>query len=443
MTGNKSPRLSNIPHGFVIFLFMVPLLSSVHLPGVTICPVADASSVWASSTASDFNAPGSHFHNCSVCSTGDGAEIQLESGWGWKEIRTSPSPSGRSEFGMTPIANTTNVLLFGGYDILSILGDTWVFDLATQRWTQLLPDNSPPSRRLFSFAGIATDDKAVLFGGLRENPFVMNDTWVYDFSDDEWYNRTTGVAPPARRDGAMSGIENTDKVMLFGGNDWSKNLDDTWVYDVGDNTWTQMSPATKPPARCGHALTPVAGNESVLLFGGLGPDWFVKKDTWIYELGKDQWHNKTPLVSPDGRWDHALATFFDTNEIIMFGGQSGTETWIYSVRDNCWTLNNTHNLPDSRNECGLGIVRGLHEAVLWGGVAHSFTFPPEAWLLVPGIHKPEGLYMSRCLEVGKAANFLALSWNASVPEGAKGTRGIGGCLKAASVSMGMSCFDTA
>jgi len=40
-----------------------------------------------------------------------------------------------------------------------------------------------------------------------------------------------------------------DKALLFGGKVSGSANDETWVYDLSDNTWTQKNPSTKPSVR--------------------------------------------------------------------------------------------------------------------------------------------------------------------------------------------------
>jgi len=74
-------------------------------------------------------------------------------------------------------------------------------------------------------------------------------------------------------------ITKSPVTSIFGGNDGSLD-DETWVYDLSDNTWTLKSPATKPLARQFHAMASLGGDQ-VLLFGG--HDGSSSDDeTWVY-----------------------------------------------------------------------------------------------------------------------------------------------------------------
>ena len=63
----------------------------------------------------------------------------------------------------------------------------------------------------------------------------------------------------------------TDKqAVLFGGNDGTSNLNDTWVWD-GSN-WIQQFPATSPSPRMWMSMTYDESRRQLVLFGGFG--WY-------------------------------------------------------------------------------------------------------------------------------------------------------------------------
>jgi len=86
---------------------------------------------------------------------------------------------------------------------------------------------------------------------------------------DDWSYLTPPVSPSARAGHGMASIGD-DKVLMFGG---SVDLDftlsnETWIYDLSENTWTNMSPqGGVPTARVLHTMAFI-GDDKVLLFGG-------------------------------------------------------------------------------------------------------------------------------------------------------------------------------
>ncbi|MBM3131106.1 MAG: hypothetical protein FJ009_21085 [Chloroflexi bacterium] len=146
-----------------------------------------------------------------------------------------------------------------------------------------------------------------------------------------WTQKTTASAPGDRSNHAMAYI-GTGKALLFGGNDWGGGDDETWVYDLSANTWTQMSPVggTKPSARWRHAMAYI-GDDQVLLFGGWNGSGFFD-DTWVYDLSDNTWTNQNPVTKPSARRYHAMA-YLGNAWVVLFGGYDPNtnirnDTWI-------------------------------------------------------------------------------------------------------------------
>ena len=81
-----------------------------------------------------------------------------------------------------------------------------------------------------------------------------------------WTHQTPATSPPARSAATVAYDAATGQVVLFGGNNGSAALGDTWTWD-GTN-WTQQSPAISPPARHLAAMAYDASAGQLVLFGG-------------------------------------------------------------------------------------------------------------------------------------------------------------------------------
>jgi hypothetical protein len=184
----------------------------------------------------------------------------------WTLQNPPTSPSVRQGSAMASVGGD-NVLLFGGEDnAWSVVGDTWVYDLSLNTWTLQNPLTSPTAATNHSMANTG-GDKVVLFG---TNTVYENDNWTL---------KNPAAKPTARQGHEMASI-GADKVLLFGGlsNAGGGVLDDTWIYDLSDDAWTLKTPASQPLARQFYAMSSI-GNNKVLLFGG-GFD--LLDDTWLY-----------------------------------------------------------------------------------------------------------------------------------------------------------------
>jgi hypothetical protein len=131
-------------------------------------------------------------------------------------------------------------------------------------------------------AGVWGQDKVILYSS-RNHP---GETWVYDLSKDNWTERTPPGSPPPRISTSISSIYGTDKFVIFGGHrDITNVFDDTWVYDLSENRWSQVilrCPTIKPTKRFAHASASIFGTDKVILFGGTDL-YSVFNDTWVYE----------------------------------------------------------------------------------------------------------------------------------------------------------------
>jgi len=112
----------------------------------------------------------------------------------------------------------------------------------------------------------------VLFGGFCN----VSDTWI--FNGTTWTQLSPATSPPARDQAPMAYNPATGDMVLFGGYGNSGYLSDTWTFD--GTTWTQLSPATSPSSRCGAmAYDPATGD--MVLFGGYGNSGYLS-DTWTF-----------------------------------------------------------------------------------------------------------------------------------------------------------------
>src|SRR4029077_16906071 len=93
---------------------------------------------------------------------------------GWKELNLSSHPSARVNPAMTYDPAGKNIVLFGGYDGVSHLSDTCIFN--GKSWTQLNPPVSPSARSASAMGYDVATKKIVMFGGFSGSQY-LGDTW--------------------------------------------------------------------------------------------------------------------------------------------------------------------------------------------------------------------------------------------------------------------------
>jgi len=226
------------------------------------------------------------------------------------------------------------VLMFGGLTAAGKNDETWIFDLSDTAWTHLNPVLKPSPRNMHSLAYIG-EGQVLLFGG--EDAAGKNDeTWVFDLGDTTWIQLSPASQPSGRSMHAMAFIGG-DQVLLFGGYDTFED-DETWVFDLGDTTWTQLSPSAKPSVRQASDMAYIGGDQ-VLLFGGRLPGAVRSDETWIFDLGETSWTLDANTTQPSARNYHRLSeTSMDGSSLpILFGGDEASgyddDTWIFGGGD--------------------------------------------------------------------------------------------------------------
>ncbi len=217
---------------------------------------------------------------------------------------------------------------------------TWIYDLSDNTWTQGTTAIGLTARGGSALATVYGDDKIILFGGSDgsgncdgSGSNSCNGTWIYDLSDNIWTNMAPSTSPGARYAHAMSVIYSEDKILLFGGIDsWGYDAE-TWIYDLSDNIWVNKNPAYSVTERQGHQLATISNTDKIVVFGGDASGTYAD-DTWLYDVSSNGWTEIKLSNLPDGRYFHSMASIQNTNKILLFGGQDASsrngETWILS-----------------------------------------------------------------------------------------------------------------
>ena len=198
---------------------------------------------------------------------------------------------------------------------------------AEQNWLELTNKGSKPSARM-SHAMVydSARGKVVLFGG-ENSTGGLHDTWEWNVDTGTWAEiKTSGPGPGARLGHAMVYDGSSGKVVLFGGYKGSKTFQDTWLWDGFTGTWTVVNPVgEKPSARSYHALVYDSSRGNVILFGGYNGSEGLQ-DTWKWNSASGTWTElKSKRNKPGARMMHAMAYDGTRDKIVLFGGHSGRQ----------------------------------------------------------------------------------------------------------------------
>ncbi|MGC2289736.1 MAG: PKD domain-containing protein [Thermoplasmata archaeon] len=247
-------------------------------------------------------------------------------------------PPQRLDSGMVYDSTDGYVLLFGGEAYLTspqvFYNDTWAFSHGA--WTNETNSHAPSPRLGFGLADDPADHEVVLFGGYSSKGAMLDDTWTY--AAGVWSNVSAlvGTPPPATYWGSMAYDNQTGTVILFGGltglSPTTEYTNETWSFH--DNTWTELSPATSPPARNSASLVDDVSDGDLLLFGGQNETEYLN-DTWSFS-GAD-WTPVSTTDAPPVSWGAGLAYYASQSEVVLFGGTPGGEYQTYTYHAGTWT----------------------------------------------------------------------------------------------------------
>lgn len=299
----------------------------------------------------------------------------------WIHLNPHTSPSARHSLVMVYDSSNDVIILFGGWTGSSPDDDTWIFDCATNNWTEVFPEASPPPRMSHNMVYDSVNDRVILWSGYGIGEAILDETWQYDYSTNTWEELNPTNHPAPGYGHCMIYDSAIEKTILFGGNTIEGTKDYTWEYDYANNEWNELSPSIHPIARKWGVMAYDSINQKSVMFGGNadphGPEW--ANDTWIYDSNINQWSEAQSMQSPSGRSGTGLAYDSVNQKVILFGGMSAdnfplSDTWSYDYISNNWTDMST--MP-------------THSITTSTTTSNSETLVPVEWILIglglPGI----------------------------------------------------------
>lgn len=307
----------------------------------------------------------------------------------WVSLTPTP-PVALAGAGFAALASDGSGVLFGGNASTGLSDATYLYNETENTWSDLSPPSAPSNRSDF---GISTDSAAgtaVLFGGEVNvaTHAASNATWVFDFATNRWTNVSTSVAPAARQDPAFA--VGNGVALLYGG--WNQNSSgsgeftyaDTWLLDLTTDAWSRVTPpgGISPGALHGASLVWQPTENEFLLFGGCYP---CSSAIWSFSLTTDAWSRITPSgPSPAPRMD-AVWTWDPSQGVdLLFGGTNGTvalsSPYFYNPATSAWSVSSSPQAPSARYSAAADFlaVPGNATLLLTGGTNGLFALS-DAW----------------------------------------------------------------
>lgn len=190
-----------------------------------------------------------------------------------------------------------------------------------------------------------------------------------------WENVSPATGPAPRRGHAMVYEPTSATVLMFGGQSYDGGdvfYGDTWRWDGA--TWEQVT-ATGPEPRAGAAMVYDPVSQSVLLFGGQGDDLYP--GTW--QFVNDTWTELAPNARPLARTEAKLVYDAARQQPVLFGGRAEDGRLLQDIwywNGDLWLALSPDTDPPARALHGMAYDTTADRIVMFGG---DLTEPDALW----------------------------------------------------------------
>ncbi|HUO37799.1 MAG TPA: hypothetical protein VMU34_08150 [Mycobacterium sp.] len=255
-------------------------------------------------------------------------------------------------------------------------------------WLHRTPADSPSARAGVAGAYDSTRNVTVVFGG-EDSSNTLADTWEWNGTD--WTQRSPTTSPLDRFYHAMTFDSGRGETLMFGGTRGSA-LSDTWAWNGTD--WVQKSPTSSPAGRFQTAMAYDSVRGVTILFGG-NDGGAGHADTW--EWNGTDWTQLSPTTTPAARFAHAMTFDSARGVIVMFGGSTFVspytlgDTWEWNGTD--WSQRSTTTSPNVRSFFGMAYDSNRRHTILFGGPGYNdtWTWDGTDWTQLTPTQDPSSL----------------------------------------------------
>eukprot|EP00897_Mesotaenium_endlicherianum_P008169 jgi/Mesen1/7380/ME000382S06584 len=425
--GEKESLLALEPDHLVLIFQLLPAeaVLSVAMTCRRVREVAQSDAVWSTLCKRDLEIDVAKLPDAvrdSKSMAGIYKDMMLVENAKWHRLElTGAVPKARASHSI--VASGGNLVLYGGgSDGGRHLEDTWVMDAAkifsaeglmgSASW-QAVCEGQPKGR--FQQSCTVVGSKLVLFGGINDFGTRLNDTWTFRL--DQLEKMGKGISPdglggaswqqlevagaPAPRGAHAACIAGDEQVVMFGGiAQDGQRMGDTWLLDTGSDppAWREIKVASAPSARSGHTLTKVGVNQFVL-YGGRGAKVEVLSDVWLLTLDgeRSSWVKLVSMDdgsshrSPGARAGHSATPIFG-GRVLIFGGEDG----MRGRKCDVWLL-------DPRGGKPAGAVAGMRTAASRSASLAAAEAEPHTDLVVPELETAGDLQVVPSVGAGTSA----------------------------------------
>jgi hypothetical protein len=253
------------------------------------------------------------------------------------------------------------------------LNDVWAFDFNSNAWADLTPSSGPQPAPRYTANAIydAESHQMIIWSG--QGSSFLNDVWAFNLNANTWSEFNPLDPKPNIRYGTAAIFDPVARdLVTFAGFTNQGRFDDTWRFDIDNVIWTNVtSGGSNPPMRCLHSACYDSFNHRMIIYGGQQSG--ALEDIWALDLNNDSWANLTPATRPSGRWFPSNIYDAQNHRVVIFAGNLGTgnrtnEVWQFDLMTNSWQQFSTSGTPPAEREGAAAIyIQTEDRMVIFGG----------------------------------------------------------------------------
>jgi MYXO-CTERM domain-containing protein len=328
----------------------------------------------------------------------------------------SDSPEPRSSHAMAADPVTGKVYVFGGQDDTGTArDDLWEWDGA--KWVECLADVKPPARYDTGLAYDPARKSLILFGGTSGTSAyygttdVLADTWEWNIATRKWTQLFPTVSPSKRSEHGMVTDSGRKKIILYAGYDFSSLMviypppysspdagaysdpikTDIWEWDGASGTWTNRTPTLLVSMPTGGSYPVMVfdeGREKLVLFDALGSDYgysYAAGDFREWDPVGGAWSQKvTGEVLSQTLYDTRVSYDSIRRRVVLLGtpmildSTADMSTWELDTSGPTWYARPPASEPSDRPYAAMAFDNQRGVVVLFGGMPWG-TATDETW----------------------------------------------------------------
>lgn len=265
---------------------------------------------------------------------------------GWAPLTTTGTITPRTNASAIYIPSQNKMFVFGGATSGGHVNELWSLDLSNNIWSAVLPKSGPvpPVRYTHTCMYDSLMNRMLLFSG--QGSVLYNDVWAFNFADSTWqvlFADGNIAGAPLKRYGNATAFDPLNRDLInFAGFTTSGRFDDTWIFGVDAQSWTDESNTYFPLKRCLTSACYAGDRREMIVYGGQSTGNL--DDLWALNLDTYTWLDYTPAIKPIAR-HYTSNVYCGNGHVVIFGGNSlnqGNNTgglndlWTFSMDNQQW-----------------------------------------------------------------------------------------------------------